>query len=53
MKPTSLPPRLKQFGLIILAILVPGGIIVLLFVSLLRLGKARVLTRNADSLRAA
>ncbi len=53
MKTRSLQQQLKQAGVIGLAILVPGGIIVLLFVSLLRLARARTLARQTKTLRAA
>lgn len=53
MKPKALPQRLKQAGIIGLAILVPGGIIVLVFLSLLRLAKARTVPGHAETLRAA
>lgn len=53
MKARGLQQHLKQAGFIGLAILVPGGIIVLLFVSLLRLARARTLARHTETLRAA
>ena len=49
----SLRKRFKQTGVIGLAILVPGGVIALLFLSLLRVGKARTLAGNTETLRAA